>query len=172
MGANPPCPVMDGFTKRLWEAQRLDKMLGMWIKHVNEEDIASIPIWVQLYKLDMRFWNSQGPHKIGSLPGKPLATNKATQEKGMLKYAKILVEMRSNGHFSETITFVGEKCMVIKQPVEFEWNPLKCPKFHVFGHLVDEIRKDKKTKEWRKKGVQLATIPEIVGPQDNAQDKG
>ncbi|KAJ8426970.1 hypothetical protein Cgig2_010201 [Carnegiea gigantea] len=82
-------------------------ILKSWIagQTVRKDDIASLPIW---------FWSSQDLSKIGSLLGSPLAADKVTKEKTMLRHARILVDMKLNGAFLELVTFVDEKGLVIE----------------------------------------------------------
>ena len=48
---------------------------------LDKDEPAKIPIWASFPDLDFRYWSKEGLKKLGSLLGKPLATNKATQNK-------------------------------------------------------------------------------------------
>ncbi|KAJ8423662.1 hypothetical protein Cgig2_006241 [Carnegiea gigantea] len=172
LGANPPFHVMEGFTNRLWGMKGLDKIysqaderviyfdnkrmiLKAWNvrQTVNKEDIASLPVWVKLHKLDLKFWSIQGLSKIGSLLRHPIVADKVTTDKSMLKYARTLGEMKLNRSFPESITFIDEKGLMIEQPMEFEYRPLKYGKCHMFSHLTEECRKNGVRRDWRRKVV-------------------
>jgi len=49
--------------------------------------------------------------------------------------------MKLNGNFPDSITFVDKKGLVIEQPVEFQWKPLKSAKCSMYGHLEADCRK-------------------------------
>ncbi|KAJ8420651.1 LOW QUALITY PROTEIN: hypothetical protein Cgig2_014183 [Carnegiea gigantea] len=75
----------------------------------SKDDIASLPIWVKLHGLKWKFWSSQGLSKIGSSLGSPLAADKVTKEQTMLRYARILVDIKLNGAFLESVMFMDEE---------------------------------------------------------------
>ncbi|KAJ8422697.1 LOW QUALITY PROTEIN: hypothetical protein Cgig2_031931 [Carnegiea gigantea] len=70
---------------------------------INIDTITSLPIWIQLHELDIKYWGLQSLSKIRSILGIPLKTDKYTKDKSMRKYARLLVEMPLEGHFPEYI---------------------------------------------------------------------
>ncbi|KAJ8419892.1 hypothetical protein Cgig2_017702 [Carnegiea gigantea] len=117
---------------------------------INIDVISLLLIWIQLPKLDVKYWGMQSLSKIGSMVGIPLKTDKYTKEKSMLKYARLLVEMPSVGQFLDYIEFTNEKSALIRQKVNYEWLPLKCSHCKMFGHTQENCRKhDTHKKEWR-----------------------
>ncbi|KAJ8438217.1 hypothetical protein Cgig2_011579 [Carnegiea gigantea] len=79
--------------------------------------------------------------KIGSSLGIPIKTDKYTKEKTMLKYARLLTEIQIKVDFPEFIEFINEHNVVMRQRVEYEWEPTRCSHCKMFGHKVEECRK-------------------------------
>ena len=175
---NPPFLVIDGYVRRIWKANAIDKVVlikrGLYlVRFVDCQDaltvtqkglyhfdhkpfivkawttkmvididaIATLPIWIQLPDLDIKYWGLQSLSKLGSLLGIPLKTEKYTKEKTMLKYARLLVEMPIDGSFPEYIEFANEKEVLIRQKVIYEWLPLKCSYYKMFGHAHETCKK-------------------------------
>ena len=108
--------------------------------------------------------------------GIPLKTYRYTKDKIMLKYARLLVEMPLDGSFPEYIEFANEKDVLIRQRVVYEWLPIKCSHYSMFGHTQDVCRKKEfQRKEWRL-GVQPATqvqqLPEDHHEQQDPPEEG
>ena len=117
---------------------------------INTKAINSLPIRVQLSELDIRYWRLHSLSKLGSMLDIPLKTDKFTKEKSMLKYARLLVEMRLDGSFPNYIEFSNEKNVLIRQNVLYEWIPLKCSHCKMFAHTTDHCRKkEPQRREWR-----------------------
>ena len=108
---------------------------------ININAIASLSIWIQLLELVVKYWGLQSLSKIGSMLGIPLKTDKYTKEKSKLKYARLLVEMPLEGYFPDYIEFANEKNVIIRQKVVYEWVPLKCFHYIMFGHTQENCRK-------------------------------
>ncbi|KAJ8425229.1 hypothetical protein Cgig2_019118 [Carnegiea gigantea] len=83
---------------------------------LQNENIKSLPIWVHLPELDIKFWGSDSLSKIGSILGIPLKTDKYTRDKVMIKYARLLIDIPLHGHFPDHIEFFNEDgVLVIKR---------------------------------------------------------
>ena len=87
---------------------------------INVDSITSLPIWIQLPELDIKYWGMQSLSKLGSVIGIPLKTDRYTKDKSMLKYARLLVEMPLEGHFPDYIDFANEKNVIIRQKIVYE----------------------------------------------------
>ena len=117
---------------------------------INVEAISTLPIWVRLPELDIKYWGLQSLSKIGSMLGIPLKTDRYTKEKLMIKYARLLVEMPLDGDFPDYIDFANEKNVIIRQKVVYEWKPIKCSYCKMYDHVQEECRKrTQQRKEWR-----------------------
>ena len=108
---------------------------------INTDLITSLPVWIQLPELDIKYWGMHSLSKIGSILGITLKIDKYVKDKSMLRYARLLVEMQLEGQFPEYIEFTNEKNVLIRQKVVYEWMPLKCTYCKMFGHLQENCRK-------------------------------
>ncbi|KAJ8420415.1 LOW QUALITY PROTEIN: hypothetical protein Cgig2_018066 [Carnegiea gigantea] len=58
---------------------------------INTDAITSLPIWIQLPELDIKYLGMQSLSKIGSLLGYPSKIDKYTKDKSMLKYVRLMI---------------------------------------------------------------------------------
>ena len=118
---------------------------------IQTESIRSLPIWIQLHALDIKYWGMESLSKIGSILGIPLKTDRFTKEKQVIRYARLLVEMQIDGPFPEHIDFFNEEGILIRQPVTYEWIPTKCTHCAMLGHTEEVCKKKGTTRtEWRR----------------------
>lgn len=117
---------------------------------LDTDDIDSLPIWIQLPGLDLKFWNKSCLSKITSCLGLPLKSDKYTRDRTMLRYARILVDIPLNSEFPEFIEFVNDKGVLERQAVMYEWKPIKCSGCQMYGHQLEHCKKRAPArKEWR-----------------------
>ena len=117
---------------------------------LQTESIRSLPIWIQMSDLDIKFWGNGSLSKLGSYLGIPLKTDKHTKDRTMLRYARMLVDIPLEGPFPDHIEFFDESGTLIRQRVYYEWKPLHCSHCHMFGHEIVNCRKKVTVrKEWR-----------------------
>lgn len=60
---------------------------------IKKLDVNSVPIWVRLMELDLKYWGQNTLIKLGSLPGKSIKIDRATAMRELLHYARILIEV-------------------------------------------------------------------------------
>ena len=108
---------------------------------LHTESIKSLPIWIQLPNLDIKFWGTESLSKIGSTLGIPLKTDRYTRERRMVKYARLLIDMPLDGHFPDYIDFFNEEGIPIRQQVHYEWKPIKCTHCKMFGYEDSHCKK-------------------------------
>ena len=106
------------------------------------ETIESLPIWIQLPDFDLKYWGTNSLSKIYSSLRIPLKIDKFTKDKSMLRYARVLVDMRIEGSFPEFIEFFNEHEVLIRQPVKYEWIPTKCLHCEMFGMLKNHVERN------------------------------
>ncbi|KAJ8450604.1 hypothetical protein Cgig2_020241 [Carnegiea gigantea] len=117
---------------------------------MNLEVMHSIPLWVQFPELDIRYWGTNSLSKLGSLIGIPVKTDKYTKNKDYLHYARMLIEVPMEGPFPDTINFVNDSGVLVKQRITFEWKPVKCNQCQQIRHKGKDCRnKQAPSKEWR-----------------------
>ncbi|KAJ8420785.1 hypothetical protein Cgig2_030493 [Carnegiea gigantea] len=105
------------------------------------EAIKSLPLWIQLPALDIKYWGIESLSKIGSLLGIPSKTDKVTRGKQVLRYARLLVEMPIEGPFPEYIEFFNDDDLLIRQQVTYEWVPTKCAHCAMLDHTEEVCKK-------------------------------
>jgi len=82
--------------------------------------------------------------------GIPIKTEKYTEEKQVIRYARLLVEMPIEGPFPNYIEFFNEDEILIWQPVSYEWLPTKCTHCAMLGHTEEVCKKKGVIRtEWR-----------------------
>ncbi|KAJ8422257.1 hypothetical protein Cgig2_029100 [Carnegiea gigantea] len=136
---------------------------------LNTETLASLPIWVKFLDLDIKYWGLDSLSKLGSMLGTPIKTDKYIKDKTFLKYARILIEIQLEDNFPEYIKFVNEHNVVVRQKVEYEWKPIKCDFYKMYGHMKDDCRKKPKPRiEW---GHIVRQEPQDVAPSHPHIDK-
>lgn len=103
--------------------------------------ITTLPLWIQLPGLEIKYWGISSLNKLCSILGKPIRTDQYTQEKTMWRYARVLIEMPMTGPFPDHIDFFNEEGILVRQEVHYEWLPIKCDHCHMLGHETDTCRK-------------------------------
>ena len=119
---------------------------------LNIDHMKTLPLWVRLPNLELKYWGLSSLSKIGSLIGHPNKTDRFTKSKSMIQYARLLIEVPIEGPFPNHVDFFNEKGQLIRQPVQYEWLPTKCTHCHMLGHTTEECRKKTVRKECRPKG--------------------
>ena len=134
---------------------------------LQTETIRSLPLWIQLHGLDIKYWGTKSLSKIGSILGMPLKTDKYTKERQMIRYARLLIEMPIEGPFPDYIDFFNEAGILIRQPVSYEWIPTKCNHCAMLGHTEDVCKKKRVIRsEWRQ-----VLKPQAPTPPNKDQSK-
>ena len=110
------------------------------------EDIATVPVWIQLPDLPLDCWNERALSKIVSRVGKPISTDKMTRTKERLSFARVMVEVDAS---KELVTGVDMRLPtgeVYRQVVVFEYYPKYCKKCKIFGHVEGDCKKESEGK--------------------------
>ena len=130
---------------------------------LQTEAIRSLPLWVQLPSLDIKYWGVESLSKLGSLLGIPIKTDRFTKDKQAIRYARLLVEMPIDGPFPGHIDFFNEEGVLMRQQVSYEWVPTKCNHCNMLGHTEDVCKKKNGVvrTEWRKKAPPTTEPPTV-----------
>ena len=117
---------------------------------LHTETISSLPLWVQLPYLDIKYWGVKSLSKLCSVLGLPIKTDRCTKHKTWIRYARVLVDMPIDGPFPEHIDFINKHDMLVRQVVKYEWLRVKCKHRGMFGHEKSICKKKEGSrKEWR-----------------------
>ena len=138
-------------TKGCYHFDRKPLLVKGWNPDMDlqTETITSLPLWIQLPNLDIKYWGTRSLSKIGSMLGIPLKTDKFTKERSYLHYARLLIDMPISGPFPAYVEFFNDAEVLIRQEVVYEWFPTKCDHCSMFGHTGDVCRhKVTARREW------------------------
>ncbi|XP_074283428.1 uncharacterized protein LOC141607978 [Silene latifolia] len=134
-----------------------------WTESVSlvKERVKSVPIWLPLCGLPLKFWGKSSLEKLVGLIGKFIKRDEATEYRTRLGYARLLVEVDVGQEFPDKLYFKDEKGQEVSILVEYEWKPTVCGACKGIGHTMDMCKKRKievpapkpPQKVWRPKPV-------------------
>jgi len=107
---------------------------------ISKEEVQTADVWVQLPGFHVKYWSIMSLSKIVSQIGVPKQTDHYTVRRARLAYARVLVEIQINQELKEKVIFENEKGNEVRQPVHFEWKPMKCSSCGMFGHSEDNCK--------------------------------
>ncbi|XP_019251274.1 PREDICTED: uncharacterized protein LOC109230204 [Nicotiana attenuata] len=123
----------------------------------RKESFSTVPIWIRLPGLDIKYWGKNALTKITGLVGKPMKADRATTWKERMTFARVLVKVTLDQPYAQTIMFENEVGKIVEQRVHYEWKPTLCKECNNYGHEVTECRKHTQMekqmankKEWEK----------------------
>ncbi|XP_074266555.1 uncharacterized protein LOC141589831 [Silene latifolia] len=134
------------------------------VKHV----VQSVPVWVKLHKLPLKFWG-KGIAKISGLLGKFVKCDPATEDKVRIGYARLMIDIEFGKPLNDKVNFLDEHGNIVEIEVEYEWKPVVCSVCNGVGHDASDCRTAKKqlTPTDKGKGPMETTPDEVI--QSTAQ---
>ncbi|KAL2893786.1 Extracellular matrix-binding protein ebh, partial [Bienertia sinuspersici] len=143
MGANPPFSVMDGYYKRIYGKNGLDKAsMRDPDMELHKDSVKTISIWIRFPKWELKYWGSKFLHKLGDSIGTTLKIDHVNLNKERLAYTRLLVEVRLNRDLLDKVCFQNEKGMCMEQPIEYKRKPIFCTRYKRCGHAEDRCNKE------------------------------
>uniref|UniRef100_A0A803PNA5 Reverse transcriptase domain-containing protein n=1 Tax=Cannabis sativa TaxID=3483 RepID=A0A803PNA5_CANSA len=121
-------------------------IMKAWDPNLNlkKEDIRTVPIWIQLEDLEVKYWGQKYLFKIVGKLGKPIMEDAITKERDKLTYPRVLIE-----DFPDLIYFDNEHGIKVSVAVKYEWKPIVCKHCQGMGHTSEDCRrKEGKKQEW------------------------
>ncbi|KAJ8435084.1 hypothetical protein Cgig2_033624 [Carnegiea gigantea] len=91
------------FDNKLFVVKRWNANLDM-----NNENLHSLPLWIRLPNLELKYWGKSSLSKIRSLIGIPIKTYQYTKSRSMIQFARMLIEVPIEGPFPEFVEFFNE----------------------------------------------------------------
>ncbi|XP_062089181.1 uncharacterized protein LOC133795740 [Humulus lupulus] len=140
--------------------------------------LRSVPIWLQVHNLDLKYWGTRSLFKIISQLGKLIREDLATKNRDCLQFARVLVEVKLSQSFPSSISFVNEKDEMIRLDIHYEWKPSLCSICKGLGHEDLECRKHQQLKipekvksMWQPKNIAPISEPGgSFGPSTQVKD--
>lgn len=102
--------------------------------------LTSIPIWVKLPKLNLKYWSKSILKRLTGYLGVVLKIDEETRSRSRMCFARILVEMNVKEEFSEELFYSNEYKEIVSQPVHYDWISIWCSKCSQYGHNVADCR--------------------------------
>ncbi|KAK4357752.1 hypothetical protein RND71_023362 [Anisodus tanguticus] len=109
----------------------------------DREEICTIPIWVRLPSLPLELWNETALSRILSRIGRPIGTDKLTNDKGQTSYARALVEIDLSKEVVHSVELKLWDDTHIDQEIIYEKRPGYCNECKQIGHYTDGCEKHK-----------------------------
>ncbi|XP_074297251.1 uncharacterized protein LOC141627956 [Silene latifolia] len=107
---------------------------------ITKVSVKTVPIWMKLVGLDLKFWGAKCLEKLASLVGKFVRVDDCTLDKLLLGYAKVMVEVEVDQHFPDRIHFDDENGQEVTVLHEYDWLPITCQKCKGIGHSNNMCR--------------------------------
>ncbi|KAJ9560832.1 hypothetical protein OSB04_005992 [Centaurea solstitialis] len=150
---------------------------------LGKPELKALPLWVNLHGVPLEVWNVQGLSELASGIGKPLALDRATEERclkqaGRVGFARVLVEVYADKVLpDEVIGLVpsldgkSEKEVIIC--VEYKWKPSRCSHCALFGHSYGNCRVRPLSDDEKVANLKKATVVgddgfQVVGKNNKA----
>ncbi|XP_074288383.1 uncharacterized protein LOC141613545 [Silene latifolia] len=113
--------------------------------NLTKERVKSVPIWIRICGLGLKFWGKSCLEKLAGLVGKFIKTDGATEEKTRLGYARLMVEVEVGQVLPDKLYFKDEKGVENIVLLEYEWKPIICSLCKGIGHGQEIYRKKQPT---------------------------
>nr|XP_016440454.1 PREDICTED: uncharacterized protein LOC107766217 [Nicotiana tabacum] len=127
----------------------------------TRDELYTVPIWVKLLGLELKYWSSKGLSKTGSLIGKPLMVGNHTLKKVGLSFARLLIEVEMDTPLPKKVYFKNERGLLMEQKVQYDWKLILCKTCKKYGH-DEQVCKAKKVQQPHPKGKHKITIRKLL----------
>ncbi|GAA0180484.1 hypothetical protein LIER_30115 [Lithospermum erythrorhizon] len=129
-------------------------ILKVWILEANLErrGVDKVPVWISIPNLSLQIWNKEMFSKIVSYVGNPLLS----------------VEVDVEHEQPDEVPLVNERKETFMKKVIYEFKPLKCMHYCVFGHSKDHCKyggkkkRNKKHEMWVEKQSGESRVEEVL----------
>ncbi|KAF5204899.1 Rna exonuclease [Thalictrum thalictroides] len=110
-----------------------------WTRQIEEDrgKIHAIPLWVNFYKVPKYLWNPKGLSLLASTIGEPQFSDKNTESKKMLSFARVCIEVKAEVELPHTIPIKAPNAKIHMVEVDYVWKPPICTSCKTFGHATE-----------------------------------
>lgn len=103
----------------------------------NDLEFTKVPVWVQIPNLPLQLWNNKALSKIASKIGSPIQSDKLTQSKGRLSFARLLIEIDVSKELLNEVQIKVPDGSTLSHQVMYEFVPKFCRACKAIGHQQD-----------------------------------
>lgn len=82
--------------------------------NLAKDPVKTIPIWVKLPGLDVKYWGEKSINKIAGMVGSVIKVDQATLNRDKLMFARVLVEVNIGQACPKSIQFQNEKGLIVE----------------------------------------------------------
>ena len=107
--------------------------------------LTSLPIWVKFYNIPLEYWTNTCLGYITSAVGKPLHLDSLTENRTMLSFARICIEVDLNSKFPKAALLNVGNGKYTTVRIEYPWVPHSCSHRQVFNHKLSHCPFSKAT---------------------------
>ncbi|CAI9115501.1 OLC1v1016414C1 [Oldenlandia corymbosa var. corymbosa] len=139
------------------------------------EDVELVPVWVQLPKLQVKYWSARTLSRITSVLGKPLEMDEVTTMRNRAAFARVLVEMKISDHMLDAIWFEDENGILqeqkVKKPIQKAWKQKSAPVIQMADNLEKHTGKDQES-DGKGQQTHAAAITQVSKESEGATSGG
>ncbi|GJU83307.1 RNA-directed DNA polymerase, eukaryota, reverse transcriptase zinc-binding domain protein [Tanacetum coccineum] len=140
-----------------WMVNRKPLVVQNWSVDLNLDntELDRIPLWVKLCNVPLKTWTVNGISALASRLGKPLVmdsvtANKCKQGIGMVRYARVLIEVSAKKTLANDVEIVYKNAEGMVQckktdKVEYDWKPPMRSECGVANPQVSKVSNNSKT---------------------------
>ncbi|KAF9599390.1 hypothetical protein IFM89_036947 [Coptis chinensis] len=117
-------------------------IIRKWTREIEDSrgSIKNVPLWVKFHKVPKQLWNATGLSKIASTIGKPLFMDKNTEEKMMLSFARVCVEIDATKELPTTLQIRIRSSKIATVEFQYPLKPLICTECKMLGHATTKCK--------------------------------
>ncbi|KAM6545981.1 hypothetical protein CsatB_026717 [Cannabis sativa] len=107
----------------------------------KKDDMKSVPIWIQLEELELKYWGQKSLFKIVGQMGKPIMVDNVTKERERLNFPRVLIEVQMDQDLPAFLEFENEFGSITSVGIKYEWKPISCSHCSGIGHAATDCKK-------------------------------
>lgn len=117
--------------------------------------IKSVPVWLKLTNIPLYAWSHLGINWLASRIGRLLCLDTSTDKLQRIGYAKCLVDVTPNQELVDEfpVKLIDGSTQMIQ--VSYLWKPEICSSCKVFGHMINECKREGEVNVRNKEEVDL-----------------